>query len=73
MLIQQVQIVRIILGARIARLAEARRSRDLGASAIELAIITAVLVGLAALVLGIVIPIVTNRSNEINTNNGKIP
>ncbi|HEV2244172.1 MAG TPA: hypothetical protein VGR98_24240 [Streptosporangiaceae bacterium] len=73
MLIQQVQLVRVVLGARIARLAEARRSRDVGASAIELAIITAILVGLAALVLGIIIPIVTNRSTEIQTNNGKIP
>jgi hypothetical protein len=73
MLTQQVQLVRVVLGARIARLAEARRSRDVGASAIELAIITAILVGLAALVLGIIIPIVTNRSTEIQTNNGKIP
>ena len=73
MLIQQVQFVRAVLGTRIARLAEARRSRDVGASAIELAIITAILVGLAAAVLAIIIPIVTNRSTQIQTNNGKIP
>ena len=73
MLIQQAQFVRAVLGTRIARLAEARRSRDVGASAIELAIITAILVGLAAAVLAIIIPIVTNRGTEIQNNNGKIP
>ena len=51
----------------------ARRRRDLGASAIELAIITAILVGLAVAVLVIINTIVTNRANEINSNNGKIP
>jgi hypothetical protein len=73
MLIQQAQFVRAILGIRIARLAEARRSRDAGASAIELAIITAILVGLAAAVLIVVTQIVNNRNTEIQSNNGKIP
>ena len=40
---------------------------------IELAIITAILVGLAVAVLVIINTIVTNRANEINSNNGKIP
>jgi Flp pilus assembly protein TadG len=73
MLIQQAELVRAVLGARIARFADARKRRDSGASAIELAIITAILVGLAAVVLLVVTNIVNNRSNEINTNNGKVP
>jgi hypothetical protein len=60
-------------GTRIARLNDARKRQDLGASAIELAIITAILVGLAVAVLVIINTIVTNRANEINSNNGKIP
>jgi len=73
MLIQQAQFVRAILGSRVARFREARRHRDAGASAIELAIITAILVGLAAVVLLVVTQIVNNRTTEINNNNGKIP
>ncbi|MBO0775134.1 MAG: hypothetical protein J2P34_02370 [Actinobacteria bacterium] len=55
------------------RLAAARRSGDAGASAIELAIITAVVVGLAATVLIIVYNIVTTRANQIQSNNSQIP
>jgi Flp pilus assembly protein TadG len=73
MLTQQAQFVRAALGGRIARFQEARRRRDAGASAIELAIITAILVGLAVAVLVIVTNVVTTRSNQINTNNGGIP
>ena len=73
MLIEQAQFVRAVLGMRLARLREARERRDAGASAIELAIITAILVGLAVAVLIVVTNIVNNRSNEINSNNGKIP
>ena len=43
--------VRAFVGTRIARLSDASKRRDMGASAIELAIITAILVGLAATVL----------------------
>jgi ABC-type lipoprotein release transport system permease subunit len=73
MLIEQAQFVRAVLGMRIARFRQARGHRDAGASAIELAIITAILVGLAVAVLIVVTNIVNNRSTEINTNNGKIP
>jgi hypothetical protein len=73
MLIQQAQFVRAVLGGRIARFQEARRRRDAGASAIELAIITAVVVGLAVLVLVIVTNVVQTRANQINQNNGGIP
>jgi Flp pilus assembly pilin Flp len=73
MLIQQVQFVRAVLGMRIARFQEARRHRDAGASAIELAIITAILVGLAVAVLIVVTNVVTTRKDQINSNNGNIP
>jgi len=65
--------VRAFAATRIARLSDARKRHDLGASAIELAIITAILVGLAVAVLVIINTIVTNRANEINSNEGKIP
>lgn len=73
MLIQQAQLVRAVLSGRIARLQEARRRRDAGASAIELAIITAILVGLAVAVLVIVTNVVQQRSGQITQNNGGIP
>jgi hypothetical protein len=65
--------VRAFFTARIARLGGARKRRDIGASAIELAIITAILVGLAATVLVIIYNIVTSRASQINSNNGRIP
>jgi hypothetical protein len=65
--------VRAFAGTRIARLGAARKRRDMGASAIELAIITAILVGLAATVLVIIYNIVNSRASQINSNNGRIP
>jgi hypothetical protein len=65
--------LRAFFGTRIARLSGARKRRDMGASAIELAIITAILVGLAATVLVIIYNIVTSRASQINSNNGRIP
>jgi hypothetical protein len=65
--------VRAFFATRIARLGGARKRRDIGASAIELAIITAILVGLAATVLVIIYNIVTSRASQINSNNGRIP
>lgn len=65
--------LRAILVTASGRLAEARRSQDRGASAIELAIITAVVVGLAATVLIIVYNIVNTRAQQINSNNSQIP
>ncbi len=65
--------LRAVLVTAAGRLAEARRSQDRGASAIELAIITAVLVGLAATVLIIVYNIVNTRATQIQSNNGQIP
>jgi hypothetical protein len=65
--------MRAFFATRIARLGNARKGRDIGASAIELAIITAILVGLAATVLVIIYNIVTSRASQINSNNGRIP
>jgi hypothetical protein len=65
--------VRALASTRIARLSEARKRQDMGASAIELAIITAILVGLAATVLVIIFNIVNSRASQINSNNGRIP
>jgi hypothetical protein len=73
MLIQQAHFVRAVLAARIARFWEARGRRDAGASAIELAIITAILVGLAVLVLVIVTNVVNKRATQITNNNNGIP
>jgi len=73
MLIQQAHFARAVLGARIARFQEARGRRDVGASAIELAIITAILVGLAVAVLLIVTNVVNQRKAQIEQNNGNIP
>jgi hypothetical protein len=65
--------LRAFAGARIARLNDARKRRDVGASAIELAIITAILLGLAVTVLVIIENVVTSRAGQINSNNGRIP
>jgi hypothetical protein len=65
--------LRAFAGTRIARLSDARKRQDVGASAIELAIITAILVGLAVTVLVIIDNVVTSRAGQINSNNGRIP
>ena len=70
---QEFTYVRAFVGTRAARLSGARKRRDMGASAIELAIITAILVGLAATVLVIIYNIVSSRASQINSNNGRIP
>lgn len=69
----QAEYLRAFMGTRVTRFSQARRRRDAGASAIELAIITAIIVGLAVVVLLVVTKVVNNRSTEINTNNGQIP
>ncbi len=65
--------LRAVIGMSAARLARARRGRDIGASAIELAIITAVIVGLAVTVLIIINTVVTQRAQQIGSNNAKVP
>jgi Flp pilus assembly protein TadG len=65
-----VSYVRMLASTHLARFAEARRRRDAGASAIELAIITAILVLLAVGVVAVIKIVVTNNCNKINANSG---
>jgi hypothetical protein len=69
----QAEYVRTLLGYRVGRFQAARQQKDAGASAIELAIITAVIVAAAVVVLIIVNTIIRNRATEIQTNNNGIP
>lgn len=61
-----------LLGTRLTAFRDARQHKDLGASAIELAIITAILVGLAVAVLVIITQVVDQRKTQIQSNNGGI-
>ena len=54
-----------LIGTHAAQLRAAVRDRDRGASAIELAIITAVLVALAAAILTIIVTFAKNQGNKI--------
>lgn len=54
-----------LIGTHSAQLRAAVRERDRGASAIELAIITAVLVALAAAILTIIVTFAKNQGNKI--------
>jgi hypothetical protein len=54
------------LGTRITRLREASDGKDRGASAVELAIITAVIIGIAGIVLAAINIFVTNESAKIS-------
>jgi Flp pilus assembly pilin Flp len=65
-----VMYVRTLLEARVASLRRHLRQRDMGASAIELAVITAI-VGAVAVALALVIKtVVNNQSNKIKNLNG---
>lgn len=61
-----VMFMRVLLGARLTRLRQARRDSERGASAVELAIITAVIIGIAGIVLTAITLFVTNESSKIN-------
>jgi hypothetical protein len=63
---------RALVGTRLTAFRDARQRKDHGASAIELAIITAILVGLAVAVLVIITQVVDKRSTQIKSNNGGI-
>jgi Flp pilus assembly protein TadG len=58
--------MRTLLGVRMDRLREARAAHDRGASAVELAIITAVILVIAGIILAAINTFVTNKSNQIN-------
>jgi len=57
------------LGAHMARLRAALKARDRGASAVELAVITAVLVGLAVAILAIVVTFANKQGTAIQGTN----
>jgi hypothetical protein len=57
--------LKALLGTHATRLRAARRCSDRGASAIELAIITAVLVGLAVVILGIIVAFAKTQGTNI--------
>lgn len=63
--------LRAFLGTRITAL---RESDDRGASAVELAVITAVLVALAVLILGVIVTFAKKQGDQItNTNVPAVP
>jgi len=61
-----IALMRAVLGAHLTRLREARADGDRGASAVELAIITAVIITIAGIILLAVHNFVQSKSNEIN-------
>jgi Flp pilus assembly protein TadG len=65
-----VHYVRTVVGARLTRFAEARQRGELGASAIELAIITAVLVALAVAIVAIISNVVQSKCQTIAGQGG---
>jgi hypothetical protein len=58
--------LRALLSTRIAKFAEARARRDAGASAVELAIITAVILGIAVALLAVITRFVHSESSQIH-------
>ncbi len=58
--------LKTILGSRLARLRMAVLDKDAGASAVELAIITAVILGIAAALLLVIKNFVTTESAQIH-------
>jgi hypothetical protein len=62
--------LRAFLGTR---LAAVRENGDRGASAVELAVITAVLVALAVLILGIIVTFAKNQGTSITNTNVPTP
>jgi hypothetical protein len=59
-------LLRTVLGVRLAHLRAAARDKDAGASAVELAIITAVILGIAAALLHVIKNFVTTESAQIH-------
>ncbi|MGH3158912.1 MAG: hypothetical protein ACRDNF_20390 [Streptosporangiaceae bacterium] len=62
--------MRTILGTRLSRLREAQATGDRGASAVELAIITAVILVIAGIILAAINTFVTTQSGRINGGGG---
>jgi uncharacterized membrane protein len=66
--VEGTRYLRTLLAGHTVRLRRAARAGDRGASAIELAIITAVLVSLAVFVLFIIVNFAKSQANSINQN-----
>jgi uncharacterized membrane protein affecting hemolysin expression len=60
--------LRVVLTTHLAAFRDARTAGDRGASAVELAIITAVIIVIAGVILAAINLFVTNESNKISTN-----
>jgi Flp pilus assembly pilin Flp len=61
--------LKAFLGVHLTRLRTAMSERDRGASAVELAVITAVILAIAFALLAVIRTFVTNESNNITNNN----
>jgi hypothetical protein len=61
-----ITFLRTVLGDRLVRLRAATRDKEAGASAVELAIITAVILGIAAALLLVIKNFVTTESAKIH-------
>lgn len=61
--------LKAFLGVHLTRLRTAMHERDRGASAVELAVITAVILAIAFALLAVIRTFVTNESNNITNNN----
>jgi hypothetical protein len=61
-----ITLLRTALGVRLVRLRAASRDKDTGASAVELAIITAVILGIAAALLLVIKDFGTTESAQIH-------
>ena len=69
MSIQTARYLHTLLTAHAARLRSALTEKDRGASAVELAVITAVLVGLAVAILLVIVNFAKTQSNNITNTN----
>jgi multisubunit Na+/H+ antiporter MnhC subunit len=68
----QFSYIRAFLGLHSARFQAARKRKDAGASAMELAIITAIVVAFAIFVLLAVKTVIDQRSGQIKSNNTNV-
>ncbi len=69
-LVSSYGFLRVLLAAHTDRFQAARADGDRGASAVELAVITAVILGIAFGLLLVIKTFVTNESNQIGGNGG---
>jgi len=68
---EPVRFAQALLGVHAARLRAAWAEKDRGASAVELAVITAVIVGLAVVILGVILAFAKKQETQIT--NTQVP